>query len=171
MEMDTLRARAPRFGATRVGGGLAVLAAALAALVAATTPHSVASGVVGLALVAGGLWWPARGAVLAGVLSLLAGAGWAAIAGAPPGATVVATAGALLAWDLGEHAVDLGLAVGPEGRTRSAEVVHAAAGLAVATLGAAGGVLVFRLAPGGRPPLVLMLLLVGAVLVVAGLRA
>jgi hypothetical protein len=50
--------------------------------------------------------------------------------------TFVGVAAALVTWDLGENAVDLGSHLGPATETRRAEVVHATGSLAVAAAGA-----------------------------------
>jgi hypothetical protein len=52
------------------------------------------------------------------------------------GVTFVGVAAALVTWDLGENAVDLGSHLGPATETRRAEVVHATGSLAVAAAGA-----------------------------------
>jgi len=71
----------------------------------------------------------------AGLLFLAAVA--AAPAGAPALVTFAGVAAALVAWDLGDTAVDIGGHLGDRAETRRAEVVHATGSVAVAVAGVA----------------------------------
>lgn len=76
----------------------------------------------------------APGFAIGATLLFLAAVG-AAPAGAPPSVTFAGVAAALVAWDLGETAVDLGSHLGTRAATRRAEVVHATGSLAVGAVG------------------------------------
>jgi len=64
----------------------------------------------------------------------------AALRGASAPVTFVGIAGAILVFDVGEHATDLGAAVAPGSETRRAEVVHATASALVGGVAVVAGV-------------------------------
>jgi hypothetical protein len=145
-------------------GFLSLLGFALASL------DATAVGAVSLLLLAGGLYASSRRIVT------LAGAGFllaillAGARGAAPEALLVASLGAVLAWDVAEFAVGVGEQLGEQADTSRLELVHAAGSLlvGVVTAGAAYGV--FLAAAGGRPAFAVVLLLLGTVVLVAVLR-
>ncbi|MFB6250106.1 MAG: hypothetical protein ABEI27_00210 [Halobellus sp.] len=159
-------ARPPTLAASLalLAGFISILALGLASL------GALVAGTAGAVLLAGGLYAASRrvvgfagGAFLLGIL--LAGARGAA---AEP--LLIASLGAVLAWDLGAFAVGVGEQLGREADTARLTVAHAATGLVVGAVGA--GVLygVFRSTQGGQPVSAVALLLAGVVTLVAALR-
>lgn len=81
---------------------------------------------------------PERSAGFAlGATLLFAAAVLGPAADVPPLVTFAGVAAALVTWDLGETAVDIGSHLGPAAETRRAEVVHATGSLAVGVAGVA----------------------------------
>jgi len=126
-------------------------------------------GLAGLGLLAAGTRAGRRGAVGGGGLALLAGTLVAGGLGAGPVALLVAAGAALVAWDTAEHAVGLGEQVGARASIGRSVGVHAAGSGLLAALGVCVAYGAFRLA-GGGPPVALVLLLGGAVALLARFR-
>lgn len=155
----------------RLSGRLSVGVAGVVVLV--VLPFSVpgavlaAGGVVatGVAAVTG-----SRGvADLAGV-GLLAGVVVAGQA-APPPVVLAGVVATVLAWDLVGNAIGLGRQLGREADTARAELVHAGASLAVGTVTALAGYVVYRVGVGrGVPVAAVVLLVVAGVVLVSALR-
>lgn len=152
------------------GTALALLAAVV--VVAALTPAGA-----GLPIAAGGLvvlavaLYRASPALLGGGATLqFVGVLVGGLAGAPPEPVLVAAAGTVVAWDVGEHALVLGDQLGRTARTDRAELVHAAASASVAAVGAGLAYLAFVGVDRGQPTLALVLLLLGGVILAAALR-
>lgn len=124
----------------------------------------------GVALLAAGLRRPDRRLVTLGGASLACAAFVTGLAGGGPARLVVAVAAAFVAWDLGEHAITLGEQLGRRAATRRLEFLHAGATVGVATAAAGAAYVVFALSGGGRPVDALVLLLVGAMALLAALR-
>lgn len=155
----------------RLSGTLAVVAAAAAALLsAAAAPAAFAVGILGVGLVAVGVAIGATRAVWYGAAATFGGALLAGVVGGGVGPVVGATLGALLAWDLGEHAVNVGEQVGRSVPTRRGELAHAAASVAVGGGAALGVVAVYRVATGGLSSTALVVLSLAAVLLTTALR-
>lgn len=148
--------------------------AALAGVVAAVaTGVSLAASVVGLcgaaALAAGG-WRRSPTLVSAGAAALGSGVVVGGLHGAGTGAVVVGTVAALLAWSLAQAALDRGPAYAPA-RTVDGELALAG-GVTVLAGGTAAVALAGTWLAGAlRSPAALVALLVGALVVTAGLRA
>jgi len=129
-------------------------------------------GVLGLASMALGLFLSgSRGMISFGVTSLfvcvlLAGS----LSGATPLMLLTSTLALLVAWDTGHHAVTVGEQFGRATATRRGELVHAAGGIIVGAVGAgfAYGIYVFGV--GDRPAIAVILLVLGVVGLVWGLR-
>lgn len=155
----------------RLSAGLALVAAAGAVgLVAPWSPAAGAVAVGGLALVAAGIAVGSVGGVVAGSFGLFGGVVLAGLTDVGPLALLLATLGAILAWDLGEQAVTLGRQVGREGKTARGELVHAGASVlvGVASVGIIGGV--SATVAGGLHVGALVVLLVAGIVLVSALR-
>lgn len=126
-------------------------------------------GLAGLGLLAAGTRAGRRDAVGGGGLALLAGTLVAGGLGAGPVALLVAAGASLVAWDTAEHAVGLGEQVGARASIGRSVGVHAAGSGLLAALGVLVAYGTFRLA-GGGPPVALVLLLGGAVALLARFR-
>lgn len=155
---------------SRTGTALALLAAVV--VVAALTPAGAGQLVAVTGLVAFAAALRRGSAVLlgAGGTGLFAGVLLGGVAGAPPEPMLVAAAGTVVAWDVGENALTLGDQLGRAARTERAELVHAAGSTAVAAVGAALAYLAFVGVDRGQPSMALVLLLLGAVLLATTLR-
>ena len=77
---------------------------------------------------------------------------------------------AVVAWDVGQHAVGLGEQVGRAGPTVRAELVHAGTSLGIAGGTAGIAYLLFVAGAGNQPTTALVALLLAAVLIVLALR-
>lgn len=123
------------------GGDLLVSAAPWGASAAVLSLLVMALGVVfaiqvtGIAVAARSLVPDDAAGFALGALCLLLAAVAAAAVGVHELFVFAGVAAALVAWDLGETAVDLGSHLGPDVRTRRAEVVHATGSGAVAVVG------------------------------------
>lgn len=155
----------------KLSGTLAVVGAALAALTAATASTTgLLVGLAGVALVAvgvgvGGTRTLGLGAVFAFVAAL-----WGGVDGAGAPVVLVGVLGALLAWDLGEQAIDVGRQVGRSAPTRRGELGHAAASVAVGATAALAALGVYRVATGGLTTSTLAILGLAALLLIGALR-
>lgn len=120
--------------------------------------------VLGVPLALVGVRRTSRLALAAGVLVLFAGVSLAGFSEADPGVVLLAMAGTVLCWDVGENAISLAeqLRVSAGGRV---EIVHAAASTLIVGGVTVGGYIVFLLASGGQPGVALSLLVFGTVLV------
>lgn len=142
--------------------GLALLAAVTAATASAL---GFAAGVLGVAVLAGGVAGGRQGTVSMGALLVLTGVLYAGVLGAPAAAVLLGVVAAAVAWDLGGYAIGVGVQLGRAANTRRLEVVHAAASLGVGLAAAGVGYGVFLLGGGGQPLAALLALLVAVVLV------
>lgn len=153
----------------RLSAGLAVGAAGLT-VAASGTLTAAPFAVAGVLLVGLGVLWGRRAGVTLGALLAFGGVVVAGVGGAPPEALLVGTAGAVLAWDLGEHAVNVGEQLGRGASTRTGELVHAANSTIVAVGGVAAGYGLFLVGAGGQPVSALVVLLAAALAIAAALR-
>lgn len=153
-----------------LGVGVAVGFALLASLALATAPVALAAGVVGVLVLAVGAHRGVYPLVGLGFGTLLIGVVVAGLGGTAAELLVLATAGAVLAWDTARQAIDLGATVGRDGEARRALLVHVSVVFATITVVGSFGYAVFQLATGGRPTTSLVLLLFGAFLLVVILR-
>lgn len=156
---------------TRTSGRVAVLAGIAAAVALATgSLPSLALGAPGVAVLAVGLRRGERSFVSVGGFGLFLAALLASVAGAPIPTTLVGAALAVLAWDAGTGAIELGEQVGRNAATRSAELAHLSGTVTVAAV--AGGLAygTYAATAGGRPMTALVLLTFGAVALASGLR-
>lgn len=155
----------------RLSAGLALVAAAGAVwLVVRWSPAAGAVAVGGLALIALGVTVGSVAAVVLGSFGLFGGVVLAGLADAGALSLLLATLGAILAWDFGEQAIILGRQVGRRARTARGELVHAGVSLAVG-LGTVGVVVgVFASVGGSFHVGALVALLVAAVVLVSAIR-
>jgi dipeptide/tripeptide permease len=140
------------------------------AVASAGTSIGGAIGVIGLGFLAVGALRGTRRAVTLGALIAFGGVVAAGAMGAGPVPMVIGTAAAVLAWDLGEQAINLGEQLGRAARTRNAELVHAANSTLIGVIGIAVGYGLFLVAAGGQPVTALVVLLAGALLIATALR-
>jgi hypothetical protein len=133
-------------------------------------PGALAPAALGVLLVGLGLVRVSRRLVTLGGAALFAGVVLAGVQGAPPESLLLSTLGAVLAWDVADHAIGVGEHLGREADTRRVELVHAATSLLVGVFGAGVCFATYVVAAGGQPVSALVLLLLGAVALVAALR-
>lgn len=149
-------------GPARISSLLAVITGGIA-VIAIATPLAVAIGIASVLILATGLATGSRQTVSLGAGGLLAGVIVAALQHAPPEPLLVGTVAAVIAWDTGEHAINVGEQLGRAADTRRCELAHFATTTLVGITAVIFGYVVFRLASGGQPVTALVLLLVAAV--------
>lgn len=84
--------------------------------------------------------------------------------------SILGTVLAVAAWDVGEHAHDLGEYVGRDARSGRSVLTHATLSVLVGIVPVGLGYVAFVLAPGGRPVSALVLLLLAGLLLTVGLE-
>lgn len=147
--------RRPTLLAGTIASGGAVCAVAAAGL---TSTTGLAVGLVGAALFVAGMGFGSRKTVDLGCLVLFGGV----VVGGLDGAlevTLLGTVAAVVAWDLGGSAIDLGDQLGRETSTVRLEAVHAASTLVVGLASVTLGYTVYVVAAAGQPVDALVLLL------------
>ena len=152
----------------RLSSALAVLAAGVS--VAAVGAAGAPFGGLGLLLLTVGVVRGSRRAVTLGAALAVVGVLASGLASASAPRLLVATAAAVLAWDLGEQAINVGEHLGRAARTRRLELVHAADGGLVAVGGVAVGYGLFLVGSGRQPLPALVVLLAAGLLLAAALR-
>lgn len=157
-------------GPSSIGVALTVAASLAAVVPLAGAPMGLGAGLFGAVLVGAGVRIERSRAFGLGVVALGGGVLLAGLSGAAPWVVVAATAGTLLAWDVGDTALVVGEQLGRAAPTARLELVHATATAIVLAVGAGVAYAVFYLMEGGRPTLALALLLLGATLLAATLR-
>lgn len=154
-----------------LGGTAATVSAVVAALLAAVNaPVLLAVGAPGVVAVGAGLAVGNRGAVDAGALLVFVAviAGAVLGPGTPVGVTALATVAAIVAWDVGHRALDLGEQLGTETATLRLEAAHIGVSLFVGLGVTAVAVVVYATVGGGLPvAAVVLFLLAGAFFVAA----
>ena len=158
--------RSPARLSGRIAAGVGVIA------VVASGSYSwsaLACGLLGLALVGLGLVRGSRSGVTAGAVGLFVGALVAGAGGAPALAVALGVAAAVVTWDVGTNAIDVGDHLGREARTRRIEAVHAAASISVGVVTTGIGYGIYRATAAGQPLAALVLLLIAAVLLSSAL--
>lgn len=166
MSETDLDTRPPRLGVT-----ITAVAATIAFLASVVGhPAGIAIVAVGAVLLVGGTAFAVRSALLWGVVGAFLGFLFQASFGAGPTAPLVGLAAAVVAWDVGDHAIGLGEQVGRAARSHHAVLAHAAMSGIVATLVLAIGAGIYRVAPGNRPFSALFFLLVAVILLPIALR-
>lgn len=157
-------------GPTRLSSAIAVTAAILAFLVSG--PYSwiaLAVGGLGVVLVLLGVLTGAHAAVTVGSAGLFVGAIAAGLQRTPPLFVLGGAVAAMVAWDTGGTAIDLGAQLGRAADTTRLELVHAASTVLVGTVAAGGGWALYRTSLGGRSLTVPMLLLIAALCIAVAL--
>jgi hypothetical protein len=150
--------------------GIAVVAAAAVALSVGGAPLAAGIGVLGVALVAAGLAVASRALIeLAGTALGLAVVAGGAL-GAAPASVGVAALAAVVAFDVADHAHDLGRRIGRDARTRRNELAHAGGSLLVGGLAGAVAYGTFLGAAGEQPATALAFLIGGAIALIVALR-
>lgn len=154
-----------------VSSSLAVLSAGVSlAAVALGAATALPASVLGCVLVGAGVALPSRRAATLGGAALFVGVVAAGVLGGGPAPVVLGLVGAVVAWDVAEHAVGVGEQLGRETDTTRVELVHAAASLLVGVVAAGVAYAAYALAAGGRPATALVLLLFGSVAILTALR-
>ncbi|MFB6235321.1 MAG: hypothetical protein ABEH81_15535 [Halopenitus sp.] len=160
------------------GVAVATIFALLAAVATAAVSLQGAAG-VGLAIVlfAIGLVRRSQAALAWGVALGAAGLVFAATSGGGADGSagnvlglLVAAVSLAVAWDVGDHALSLGTAVGRNARSARNQFVHAGTSLLVGTLAAGVGYGTYISAAGGQPVAALVFLLFGAIVLVSAFR-
>jgi hypothetical protein len=155
---------------TRLGDGVTAaggLAATIVVLSAGTTPALTV--LVGTALLLAGSRRTWRTGTNVGGLTVLGGVVYAGTLGLPPQALVVATIGALLAWDGGVTTVGLAEQLDEDAASGRAELVHTGATLVAAAGVGAVLVLTFAVGDGLVAPAAVVPVAAGVILLAAGL--
>jgi hypothetical protein len=153
-----------------LSSGLAVVAGAVAVTASTYDPLALVGSVAGVFLLVAGLATGRRGLVTLASGVLVAAVLQAGTADAPVFATLLGVAAALLAFDLGTTAVDLGEQLGRETPARRLELVHAAASTLVGTGFVLAGFAIHEFATGGQPLSAVFGLVIAAVVLLAALR-
>lgn len=157
---------------TTIDGGVAAGSAVLAAATAAYgSLPAFGAALVGASLLALGLLYGRRPAVDVAALLLFVGVLAGGFAGDSVEATLVGTVACVIAWDLGQCAIDLGEQLGREADTTRLEVVHVASSVLIGVVTVGAGYALYVVAVGGQPAAALVLLLLAAALVTIGLGA
>ncbi|MFC4550521.1 MULTISPECIES: DUF7519 family protein [Halorussus] len=154
-----------------LSAALAATAAALAAAAAgfASTVGLAVAGPGFLALAAGALRGSRR-AVTLGATALLVGSAVGGLVAPSVYLVLPGVIATVLAWDLGEQAINVGEQLGREADTTRLEVMHAA-GSTLVGVGAGGfGYAIYLVGAGGQPVTALVFLLLAAVVLTSALR-
>jgi hypothetical protein len=156
----------------RLSSALAITAAAVAAGTSAVAGTlALAGGAPGFLLVALGVLRGSRRAVTLGSAALLVASLVGGLASPAPYLLLPGVMATVLAWDLGEQAINVGEQLGREAETAQLEATHAAGSTVVAVGAAALGYGVFLVSSGGQPMTALVFLLLAAVVLTSALRA
>jgi hypothetical protein len=149
---------------------LAIVAAATTVLLAIVVSHPGAgAGVLGLAALATGVAYGYRGLVDAGGLGLLLSTVLVGFAGVEYVALLSAVA-TVVAWDVGNNAIDVGEQLGREAETQRIELLHAGATAAVGLLTAGVSYGIYQTASSGQPVTAVFFLLLAALALISSLR-
>ena len=159
--------RSPPETSRRLAVGAGVLAAVS---VVPWTPGSLVVSAPGVLALTVGLRRGRRDAVSGGAAVLLLGVLLGGAAGAPAWGTLLGAGLALLAWDVGTNAIELGRQIGRDAVTREAELSHAAGTATVGICAGGTGYALFTVAQGGRPMMAVVVLSFAAVLLATALR-
>lgn len=153
----------------RTSAGIAVVAAGVAIAVVGAPTATVIGG-TGLVFLLLGVLRGWRRAVTVGAFVIFLGVVYAGLQDAPPEELLLAGAATVIAWDVGEQAINVGEQLGRAAPTARGEVVHAASSTVVGVVTVGVGYVVFRLATGGQPLTALVILLAAVIALVAAVR-
>lgn len=154
----------------QIGIGLAVLFGLIAVLTTAASLPSLVPGLFGLLFLVVGTAREIGSLVTIGAGSFVIAILVAGIAGTSPVFLLIATSATVLAWDTGIQAIDLGTMLGRKANTSRPLVVHSAASTAIAAIVSGLGYAVYHIVSGSQPVTALVLLLFGALVLIALLR-
>lgn len=157
-------------GPTRLSSAVAVAAAILAFVVSG--PYSwiaLAVSALGIVLVVVGVVTGTHAALTTGSAGLFAGVIAAGLQGTPAPFVLGGAVAAIVAWDTGGTAIDLGAQLGRAAETTRLELVHAASTVLVGAIAAGGSWMLYRTSLGSRPLTVPMLLLIAALCIAVAL--
>ena len=155
----------------KLSATLAILAGTVAVVsTAVANPLGAVVAAPGLLGVFYGVTRGSRRAVTIGSFVLFAGAIAGPVIGTDSPTVLVAVATTVLAWDIGEHAVNVGEQLGREADTRNGEVAHAAASTVIGAGAAALGYLLYVSVSGSKPLTALVLLLFAAIVLTSQLN-
>jgi hypothetical protein len=163
--VTTLDTRPSQFGI-----GLTVLFGLIAMLATFVIPLSLVPGLFGLLFLVGGTARERASLVTIGAGGLVIAILIAGLAGAGPVPLLIATAATVLAWDAGTQAIDLGTMLGRKADTSRPLLVHSAASTAIAATVSGLGYAIYHIVSGGQPVTALVLLLFGALVLIAMFR-
>jgi hypothetical protein len=147
-----------------VAGSVAIGAAALA------SADGGLAALAGVLLVGVGVARGSRRFVTVGSFVVLLGVLLGGLTAAPPELLLPGTMAAVLAWDFGEQAINVGEQLGREADTERLELAHAAASTVVAVAGGGVGYAIYLVGAGNQPMTALVFLLVAAVALTSALR-
>lgn len=157
-----------------VSVGVVALFAMLSAVATAATSAQGGAGVgIGILLFAIGMVRRSRTALSWGVGVGAAGLVFAATSGTSNGdvlGLLLAAVFLAVAWDVGDHALSLGEAVGRNARSARNQFVHAGTSVLVGTVAAGVAYGTYISATGGQPIAALVFMLFGAILLVSAFR-
>lgn len=163
--MTSIDAGPPRLGVS-IALGLAAISVVLAG---SGSEASFAVGGLAFGFLLGGLFVGRLGLLTAGTVFLVLAHLVRVGTGGGLELSILGTVFAVAAWDVGEHAHDLGTYVGREARSGRAILTHATLSVLVGIVPVGLGYVAFALAPGGRPVSALVLLLLAGLLLTVGL--
>jgi hypothetical protein len=155
----------------QLSSALSITAAAVAAGTSAfASSVGLAVGTGGFLVVFAGVFWSSRRAVTLGAAALLVAALLGGLVSNAPHLLLPGVMATVLAWDLGEQAINVGEQLGRAAETTQLEATHAA-GSTVVAVGAGGlGYGIYLLSSGGQPVTALVFLLLAAVMLTSALR-
>lgn len=155
----------------RLSASLSITAAAVAAGTSAiASTAGLPLGALGFLLVLAGVLLGSRRAVTLGAASLLVAVLVGGLSTVAPYLLLPGMMATVLAWDLGEQAINVGEQLGREAETTQLEVTHAA-GSTIVAVGAGGlGYGIYLFASGSQPVTALVFLLLAAVVLTSALR-
>jgi hypothetical protein len=151
---------------------VAALVAGVLGVVTAGPYSGLALGLAGLGFVglAAGLAVNSRSLATVGPIGLFAGAVAAGAETAPVTVTLFSILAAVLAYDFGATAIDIGAQLGREADTRRLELIHVGASSFVGVAIGVVSYLVYALGTGGQPISAVVGLLLAVVVLFAALR-
>lgn len=154
---------------SRTSAGIALIAGGIAIAVL-SAPAATVIGGAGLALLLLGVVRGWRRAVTIGAFGIFLGVIYAGLQNVPPEELLLAGAGTIIAWDVGEQAINVGEQLGRAAPTARGELVHAASSTVIGVLSVGASYLIFRLGTGGQPLTALAILLTAVIALVAAVR-
>jgi len=151
----------------RLQSAIAVVLAILAVGISgAYSTVALATGVLGVLVIALGLGRGSYALVTTGSAAIAGGAMAAGALGIPPLALLVSVTAAVTAWDSAGNAISIGAQLGREADTTRIEVVHTLASVGVGVVTAGVGFGIYRAGTGGLPITAIVFSLIAAVLLV-----